>query len=83
MAGRQFVCEGPDDDGCYGWVGPAICPTGSVCSPAFGECTVGTGTECDELNECLYVGQKICMTEVKYRACKVGETGCLEWDCST
>ena len=34
-------------------------------------------------DECDFVGQKLCMTEERYRECKTGPQGCLILDCSS
>jgi len=76
-------CEGPDEAGCYGWGQETPCAKGLVCKPDEGLCRPDTPPECYEANECNYEGEKICMTDVKYRSCKYGYDGCLIWDCST
>jgi hypothetical protein len=76
-------CEGPDPGGCFFWTHPLPCSEGTVCNPAKIECMEQVPPECEGLNQCDYIGQKLCMSETKYRSCKVGDGGCLEWDCST
>lgn len=34
-------------------------------------------------DECDYEGQKLCMSDTKYRECSLNTDGCLVWDCST
>lgn len=77
------ACEGPDEVGCYAWGAEVVCPKGWICKPEEGICRPDTPPECYEINECDYEGEKICMTDVKYRECQYGYDGCLIWDCGT
>jgi hypothetical protein len=66
-------------DGCGGSCGS--CSQGLVCKA--GKCEPDTPPECYPINECQYVGQKLCTGANRYRACKKTYSGCLAWDCST
>lgn len=77
------ACQGPDALGCFGWGPEQPCGKGLVCNPQEGLCRPDTPPECYDANECSYEGEKICMTDEKYRSCKYGYDGCLVWDCGT
>jgi len=79
----KVSCEGPDADGCLFWSVLDPCPEGRMCQAELTECVDVTPPECESVNECDYEGQKLCMTDIRYRACKYGEDGCLVFDCST
>lgn len=79
----QLRCEGPDDNGCFGWGAATACQADMVCDADERRCVPNTPPECFATNECLYEGQIICASSTKYRACTYGYDGCLEWDCST
>jgi len=72
----------PDGDQCFYW-DEAPCQEGDVCIEEITECRLDTPPECDDVNECAYEGQKLCMNETQYRACHYTEEGCLVWDCGT
>jgi hypothetical protein len=78
-----IACSAPDEDGCLAWGEVTPCPAGSVCRPEELACVVVAPPECEGENECDFPGQKVCMTDVKYRECKLGPDGCLELDCSS
>jgi hypothetical protein len=59
------------------------CRPGQVCDSSFSTCVPDTPPECVDKNECDFLGQKLCMTDIKYRKCKFSADGCLVWDCST
>ncbi len=79
----KTTCQGPDDEGCSYWGEAIACLDGLVCNPAYVACLEETPVDCDQINECGYLGQKLCMSDTQYRACKNAYDGCLVWDCST
>jgi hypothetical protein len=75
-------CMGPDELDCMYWGELAACEPGYLCITEMSGCVKATPPECDNVNECDYEGQKLCVTQIKYRACKYSDDGCLIYDCS-
>jgi hypothetical protein len=82
-----IACAGPDENGCTFWGAPDFCEVGEVCKGEVGPaavpaCVTYTPPLCADVNECDFVGQKMCMSDSKYRECYVRpEDGCLRLDC--
>jgi hypothetical protein len=84
-----LACAGPDENGCTFWGPPTYCPVGEVCKPQVGPARIpacGTYTPplCADINECDFVGQKMCQSDTQYRECSIRELdGCLRLDCGS
>jgi hypothetical protein len=82
-------CSGPDENGCRFWSAPDYCLTGEVCKDQVGpaqvpSCVTYTPPLCADINECDFVGQKMCMSDSAYRECFIRESdGCLRLDCAS
>jgi len=85
---KEFPCADWRDYDCdlaaeeYGYTETQETALLENCPRSCGVCQPDP-SECSGDHECSFVGQKICMTEQKYRRCKLGYDGCLVWDCST
>ena len=76
-------CQGPDTNGCFFWGPPEPCEQGQECKAELVACVPTRPASCAARDECAYEGQKVCMTDIKYRQCKYDADGCLILDCST
>jgi hypothetical protein len=87
LVSALVACAGPDENGCTFWGAPAFCEAGDMCQDEVGPakipaCVTYTPPPCATINECDFVGQKMCMSDSKYRECFVrAEDGCLRLDC--
>jgi energy-converting hydrogenase Eha subunit B len=82
------LCEGPDLSGCWFWGNPVTCPVGCACASEPSKantmvCVADGPQKCADKNQCCAIGQRLCMNDQKYRACKPDAEGCLIWDCSS
>jgi hypothetical protein len=81
------ACAGPDGNGCTYWGDPDFCEVGELCKDEVGPadipaCVTYTPPACATINECDFVGQKVCMSDTKYRECFIRDLdGCLRLDC--
>jgi hypothetical protein len=89
LVAALVACDGPDEHGCFFWGAPAYCQVGEVCQDQVGPadvpaCVTYTPPLCADINECDFVGQKLCVSDAQYRECFIRETdGCLRLDCGS